>query len=222
MDDNTPKESPILFNTEIVRAILDGRKTQTRRVAAKGEWSDLHPDVNGYTGEFNEREFVFCEGDNTWLVGSTSGGSFGLDNVSPHGNVGDRLWVKESYRFRSGADNLRPSQLAPHIVGVEPVWYEAGWQTLDYPNQPPGKLRPSIHMPRWASRITLEITDVRVERVQDISEEDAVAEGIALGDDEIIPTFRKLWDSINGKGPHNWDANPWVWVYEFRKLDREQ
>lgn len=143
------------------------------------------------------------------------------NGLCPYGYHGDQLWVREAWRTVAEVDHLPPRDLNP----AHRIWYEA-----DAPHQPGfGKYRPSMFMPRWASRITLEITSVRVERLQDISDADCVAEGCgalpsAIGcpmtsnPGETIPRamFRALWESINGHG--SWDTNPWVWRVEFRRL----
>lgn len=193
------KERPILFNAEMVRAILDGSKTQTRR--------PIKPQP-----ELTEAGNLIYRTDKRSFAGSSSG----LSNLAPFGQVGDLLWVPETWAVY---------QNDPDIGGLKdysPVIYKATFDpALDFS----GPWKPSIHMPRWASRITLEITDVRVERVQDITEEDARAEG--MKPDDIFPPprygeepphkelFAELWSSIYG----NWHQNPWVWVYEFERLE---
>ena len=183
------KDRPILFSGPMVRAILAGTKTQTRRVV-KGlalEW----------LAEFTP-EFVADP----------------ANSLCPYGVPGDRLWVREAYRFLGVHDHVPPRE-----VSSGPVWYEAQDDVPFHPSEF-GKLRPSMFMPRWASRITLEVTGVRVERLQDISEADSVAEGIPSG--EVSPpdvgrfAYRLLWESINGPG--SWDANPWVWAVEFKRI----
>jgi len=183
-------ERPILFNGEMVRSILDGSKTQTRRVM-KPQASTFAPspirchelDEGGY-GFFDEER----------------------DYKSPYGKPGDRLWVREThYVFSAGYKDGRDR----HIVyrATEPD-APCGWT-------------PSIHMPRWASRITLEVVSVRVERVQDISEADAASEGTPILQGGNRTEFRMLWDSINAKRGYGWDANPWVWVIEFSVQERQ-
>ena len=139
----------------------------------------------------------------------------------PYGLPGDRLFVREAFRLCQEADDVSPRDSDPGYR----VWYEA-----DKPHQlGAGRLRPSIHMPRWASRITLEVTGVRVERLQDISEADARAEGITVPncqcgyglDGNLMSgtasgAYMLLWESINGPG--SWNANPWVWVVEFKRV----
>ncbi len=235
------KERPILFSAPMVRALLDGRKTQTRRVVkpqpptteavrklAGIDYSWISPDRPGI-------EYHRPAGP-VWAVRKLMGVE--PEIRCPYGQPGDRLWVREAWRATKVADELKPSQLAGG--SGSPVWYEA--QDL-VPFHPSGfgKLRPSMFMPRWASRITLEITRVQVERLENFSEADAMAEGIATvvfrpvtgwplcngfmaGPDHgytclatsAVRAYRGLWESINGPG--SWDANPWVWVIEFKVL----
>lgn len=195
------KERPILFNGAMVRAILAGAKTQTRRVIT-AEWArclDLD-DPDDRTSALEQ-----C----------------------PYGKPGDRLWVRETW----GGDSLCGyAYRADH-----PDWLRFHGDG----EQPSGPWRPSIHMRREASRLTLEVVSVRVDRLQDISEEDAMAEGIVpmssgdfpdysvpIADWERVPdrcvtavdSFRSLWDSINAKCAP-WASNPFVWVIEFRKVE---
>jgi hypothetical protein len=219
------RERPILFSAPMVRAILAGTKTQTRR-AVKGlplEW----------LGEFTP-EFVADPGN----------------SLCPYGNPGERLWVREAH----------------YCIGeTREVFYRAsdGFSELQPPLQWSGPWKPSIHMPRWASRILLEVTEVRVERLQDISEADAVAEGCkadeeqvwwqGYAEDDVVGLhhqqvqddappdwmiephrmkrttwlerpakkhYELLWGRINGfDGPGSWDANPWVWAVSFRRIE---
>lgn len=194
------KSRPILFSGPMVRALLDGRKTQTRR-AVKGtalEW--LQP------GMFTP-EYVADPGN----------------ALCPYGVPGDRLWVKETHAVvmpsKSGKleyDGARLIEDTEHGTPVE-VWYRAdgelGVMSTMFDDGP--RWKPSIHMRREYSRLTLEVTGVRVERVQDISEADAKAEGCdECGWDTARDEFAELWVSINGV--ESWDANPWVWVVGFK------
>lgn len=198
-------EKPILFNTEMVQAILAGRKTQTRRVVKDCpdgfEWVLKKP------------------GDSLCYAGKLNGGSSQYWESSPYfcpyGRPGDTLWVRETW-----ADNI------PGCPNG--ITYRADHQDPngDGPANPI-KWRPSIFMPRWASRINLTITGVRVERLQDITEDDAKAEGIEqLGGGVgvlnhkygmMTTLYAELWNSINGK-KHLWASNPWVWVIEFEVM----
>lgn len=214
----TTIERPILFNGAMVRAILEGRKTQTRRVVA-----DKHMPL------------VFAAALPA------------LHESCPYGQPGDRLWVRETWRTAKLLDSKSPAAIgemcteAGYTNPWAPLAYEAdGYQNSEWRgfdlggDAEPGKTRVSIHMPRWASRILLEITAVRVERLQDISEADARAEGIAAfdvafaGDKRRDPltqqhptvrfadAFCDLWQSINGE--QSWHENPWVWVVEFKRV----
>ena len=209
------KERPILFSSAMVRALLAGTKTQTRRAAkidvTMGRESILAPHLGKryapvYLLPENAIEAVAC---------------------CPYGQPGDRLWVRESFAhvYRT---NTEPPARSPEDV----AYMADGLKADPYVY---GTWKPSIHMPRWASRITLEITSVRVERLQDISEADAKAEGITPHDvrqfwlfgasearrasiyrEAAVEPYRQLWESINGPG--SWGANPWVWAVEFRKV----
>lgn len=211
------KERPILFSAPMVRAILDGRKTQTRRIV-KAKDSDPERCITLTTLMANVNEWR--EQNGRW---------FGIDGYDtlvfadcPYGQVGDRLWVRETCWVRQWGNTFNG-------IGVD---YKAGGDPLHLPKRPKnvGRMccwRPSIHMPRWASRITLEITGVRVERLNEISRDDAIAEGCGINSEgewlnEIEcgitrqQRFRELWNSINGKD--SWSANPWVWVISFKRL----
>jgi len=190
------KEHPILFSGPMVRAILEGRKTMTRRVACPP----------GYN--LTDYGLAHCR----------------------YGQPGDRLWVRETWAAGACADMLNPSALSRKtwLIDNGGLWYEADGAAPLTPISPKGKTRPSIFMPRWASRILLEVTSVSVERVQDISETDAKAEGAPwlgagflakLGDGSYREGFYDLWDSINAKRGYGWDANPWVWVVKFKRIE---
>lgn len=222
------KERPILFSAPMVRAILDGTKTQTRRVA-KGV-AAVHP----VTGE------PLAKLD-----------SAGPRVPCPYGQPGNRLWARETWRIGSWSEDTGSIAIDYQADGhSRREWLEVPdgedfrryWQqsTDDAikahgdqdryvwkPGQSPCRWRPSIHMPRWASRITLEVTGVRVERLQQISEDDALAEGCSStavvhedGEDYsghyASEEYQDLWESINGPG--SWDANPWVWVVEYKRI----
>lgn len=214
------KERPILFNADMVRAILDGRKTQTRRPVKP------QPVPFGEDLPFTQAPLKQHIGK-PWMP---VGGVFQDAWKKPFGTVGDRLWVRETWGLMAHHDPTdwhRGSvcgMMEDHVGPQFAIEHRANWKLeSDYAHW-----RPSIHMPRWASRIDLEITRVWVERVQDITEEDAKAEGVIPDDYEGYehpdnPTlscaahrysFRDLWQSIYG----TWDANPLVWAYEFRRV----
>jgi hypothetical protein len=183
------KERPILFSGPMVRAILDGSKTQTRRVA-KHPLAQAAVRINSYKGQ-SEFDCIFS--DNT-------GGII----CCPHGTPGDRLWVRET--FAQGVEGC-PGGISYRADHFDPKG--------DGPAHPM-KWRPSIFMPRAASRILLEITDVRVQRLQEISDEDARAEGYDRSHAFPREWFALLWERIHGPG--SWHANPWVWTITFRRL----
>lgn len=219
------KERPILFSAPMVRAILEGRKTVTRRVMKSQPDADATITVESYNVAVTNRH-----GDQE--AGPEIFGAWWRDGESgckcPYGKPGDRLWVRETSLINDFRDGGVPEaeradcQIIYRADGT-PDW--EGEEELI-------RWRPSIHMPRWASRILLEITDVRVERLQDISEEQAKAEGVRIYTDhaelgdwwhvEGIETysadprksFELLWSSVGG----DWQANPWVWVVEFKRV----
>lgn len=194
------KERPILFSGEMVRAILDGRKTQTRRIAKL----DLSPWLDGQADKIDESEMVFqfSEGHSGFglYVSCADYPEEGSDFYKcPYGKPGDRLWVRETF-FVNHWDYCNGEKLPikPSIRLKNSLLKQSDYRADGLPNyegeENEIKWRPSIHMPRWASRITLEITNVRVERMQD-------------GGD------REFW------GEEKWNKNPWVWVIEFKKVE---
>lgn len=231
------KERGMIFNGEMVRAILDGRKTQTRRIMKPqpepcprgGHW---WPSNVFKTMLHVEEEMQNGKGGWGGLVG----------DACPFGDVGDRIWVRETFQgplfdyeqmeaYLEDSSRFEKPEFCQYAAdgGHRPEYQDAednlrhGW-------------RPSIHMPRWASRILLEITNVRVERLNAISEEDAEAEGIdmeALYDSQdcydciadhnmtgrptVTGAFKYLWESIYGE--EGWKSNPWVWVIEFKRVE---
>ncbi|WP_444934942.1 hypothetical protein [Microbulbifer sp. JTAC008] len=215
------KEKPILFNAEMVRAILDGRKTQTRRLIKPQPFNGASDEeaikqIGGLPPRLSLHQVI----NQAWRSGYA-------DIPCPLGKPSDRLWVRETH----------------HLSHQNKVTYRA-----DYPFNPFNedecgedcsmvgeKWRPSIYMPRWASRICLEITNVRIERIQDINGDDANAEGIQSWIDSFkarptyhqnsnlggypVTAFSRMWKSIYGD--HSWDQNPWVWVIEFRRVEQQ-
>jgi hypothetical protein len=207
------KETPILFSAPMVRAILDGRKTQTRRVltrktcfhdgnpAQKWQWDaldfktgfvDRGPSPAGNSGPYIH--ITDLDGDCT-------------HRIYPRWLVGEGLWVRETWY-----NDL------PDAKDLEHIYYRADGECCEQiPECACGevgrpKWRPSIFMPKWASRLSLEVTKVRGERIQDISESDALAEGFSS-----VSDFKALWDSLNAERGFGWSENPWVWVIEFER-----
>lgn len=225
------KERPILFGAPMVRAILNGTKTQTRRPMR---------DQVVEPGIVRMARPGYCE--------IVNGHGISIPGFScPYGQPGDRLWVREAWADLTETHGQRWEKLNPETRlyerGVHPfIWYRADG---DQPDAGSGannseKWRPSIHMPRPASRITLEITGVRVERLHDISEDDAISEGVERtvtgdgwrrycdADMEMagvppVATARQsyftLWNQIHGHG--TWTENPWVWVVEFKRMESQ-
>jgi len=213
------KERPILFSAPMVRAILDGRKTVTRR-ACKPQ-----PSANAHT--------TSAEGSPMgawWETGKHL-------NRCPFGQIGDRLYVRETCFINDFRETAVPKEERADCE----IHYRADGVPDFEGEEELIRWRPSIHMPRWASRILLEITDVRVERLQDISEDQAIDEGLSwegeingktfythapktyppdshqqfgVSGTDAISAFRNLWKSTGG----DWDANPWVWVVEFKRV----
>lgn len=196
------KERPILFSAPMVRALLAGTKTQTRRVVKASHIASTH-----YGSE--DRASILAR--DTYRC--------------PYGQPSDRLWVRETF------DPIPPQD--PHYNGGRPIAIDYfathgkdshQWRIKDEDGM--RRWKPSIHMPRWASRILLEVVSVRVERLQDISEADCIAEGAAGGHGAIpgyayaatpLEHYRYVWKAINGPG--SWDENPWVWVIEFKRVE---
>jgi len=197
------KERPILFKGEMVRAILEGRKTQTRRIVKPQPYLD------------DRGNLIYDK----WNFGQTAFGKPNFDNLAkmkcPYGQVGDRLWVRETWSL------LKSDPEGGPIYGTL-IYKATDSRKSSMWDQ---KWKPSIHMSRNASRINLEITDIRIERLQDITEKDAQAEGVSrlnlgdLGIETNKSAFRSLWDNINASMGYGWSKNPWVWVVEFRKVN---
>ena len=210
------KDRPILFSAPMVRALLAGTKTQTRRVV---KHSIRGPHTPRWTYDWHDSK-------GKWLAAHGGGFEFSKTNAAqlcPYGQRGERLWVREAWGFekRTEDDPLLEPVATYRADEVEHLYQVNRW-------------RPSIHMPRHLSRIKLEITGVRVERLQDISEVDAIAEGIEHEPcsahwknydtspggwrywESPIQSYRTLWNSINGPG--SWDANPWVWALSFKRV----
>jgi hypothetical protein len=211
-------EHPILFSAPMVRAILDGAKTQTRRaIKPQPVWLPA-------------KAGAMCSPGWSWRCGSAEFNywpdAFGFGTAiakhCPLGQAGDHLWVRETWQTHCDQDGITPRDLSPASAVQYPATYDH-WVS---------KKRPSIHMPRWASRITLEVTDVRAERLQDITETDAALEGavrMAMDDESRFFAddrgtfkcgFAGIWAHINGSG--SWDANPWVWAISFKRIETQR
>lgn len=209
-------EHSIVFSAEMVKAILAGRKTQTRRVIPNRYgicaecWAKADAEISMFIDSETSQSLpylkpIYCEHNDC-----TAGRIF-----CPYGQVGDRLWCQETFWEQSGD-----------------IYYKADWGNERPVNMilDKGKWRSPIFMPRWASRITLEIIAIKIERLQDITFEDFQAEGITLDDGSLTGrlaesfypnwdrTFARLWDSIYVKKGYCWDVNPWVWKIGFRKV----
>jgi hypothetical protein len=219
------KERPILFSAPMVRAILAGQKTQTRRIVKP---------VRGFEHHNICRPDMMADSWSVWWHGGVTD-RVGCSQDCPYGKPGDRLWVRETWRTRDCFDKTSPSGIAAKAEAAgfrpgAPIIYEADgfdrtWGDNDAGDfGAAGKIRQSIFMPRWASRITLEITAVRVERLQEITEGDALAEGVdwrAVENSHLGNVrrshFTALWESINGKD--SWTSNPWVWVISVKQIE---
>ena len=209
------KERPILFLAPMVRAILEGRKTVTRRPVKA---TKAHADG-----------FMMLDHGKGWRPYNAFG-DFASDHegmeypiACPYGKLGDRLWVRETCFINDYREASVPEQ---ERADCEIHYRADGIPDFDGEEELI-RWRPSIHMPRWASRILLEVTDVRVERLQDITEEQALAEGIKKHSDggyhvedgkhysdSPVESFACLWSSVGG----DWDANPWVWCVSFKRI----
>lgn len=209
------KEHPILFSAPMVRAILEGRKTQTRRVVRAGYRSIY----DGKVTPADHDDDLFRDDLGRMCKWVSSNHDFEFIRC-PYGQPGDRLWVRETWAVNPYTPEVR---------------YRATDELFDTNEYGPLTWRPSIHMPRALSRILLEVTAVRVERLNDISEADAKAEGAIYHDGRgtghsgwrhdykdvhanARSSFARLWKEINGPG--SWAANPWVWVVSFRRVTR--
>lgn len=196
---STMKERPILFSAPMVRAILDGTKTQTRRVVKPQPYENNH----GYP-RWDLRKKGALHGLQAASWATMTGG---MTFYCPYGEVGDRLWVRETFSYYGNGEEKGIDYRADKLCND----LNRGW-------------KPSIFMPRKASRITLEITNILVERLQEISRNDALAEGVDRTNSSIYDypkeKYKMLWEQINGKG--SWDANPWVWVVKFTRIEPPQ
>lgn len=223
-----PEERPILMHARSVKGILDGRKTQTRRVVKP------QPPSQETVKERSGSSFGLYQPRRTTTIGSRDWGrrEWGVHGpvwavrketekedlawTCPYGDVGDLLWVRETFQLPAHCDDQPPSEVDQR-VGVR---YDAdGAQSEGLVTGEWGRKRPSIHMPRWACRILLRVEDIRVEPVQDIPREDCYAEGIEPERETETwarSEFKRLWDDTwSHDEAYQWDKNPWVWVVEF-------
>lgn len=227
------KERPILMNGAMVRAVLDGSKTQTRRVMKPQPEPTPHR-PGDYQWPCNAFQSMVSVAD------TRAPGAHGMaGDACPHGAHGNRLWVRETFGYVSPDEHQRPLSECSieYRADLPPGSTDrpGGWPATECVGDPARpRWRPSIHMPRAVSRILLEIVSVRVERLNDCSETDALAEGVAIDragghfidgttgrhaspvGSSAVEAFKSLWESINGTG--SWAANTWVWVIEFKRV----
>lgn len=236
------KERPIIFSAEMVKAILDGKKTMTRRVIKSNH------DLSRYTHvDFD------VDGDNKWELARINDLKRTCTKIgNPYGNVGDRLWVRETWiqgyddpLIESEGDDENAVSIIYKADGKEEyrtcsAETAENWGDFSADSEIVGFKSP-IHMPRWASRILLEITDIRVERLNDISEADCEKEGFRFyplsricfkpsstkhpnghGSNNYKSIFGEHWDTLNAKKGYQWSSNPWVWVIEFKKVHNDK
>ena len=230
------RERPILFSGTMIRAILEGRKTQTRRI------------IKPQPTEAGLKWVETKDGFSAW-VDKNLNYEEGRMRICPHGRIGDRLWVRETislesvpylelsslrnelknrpYKFCNELEDLDSHYEIAHYKATDPkpalCCENDGCRQCGKNGEGPHWI-PSICMPRWASRITLEITNVRFGRLQDISEDDAKSEGVSMSpkpvfaDSSFKKGFEHIWNSIYGTG--SWGVNPFVWVIEFRRIEK--
>ena len=183
----------ILFKPDMHKAIREGRKTVTRRIIKPQPPVNNLPKFNG--------AFSVCGKD-----------------YKPRYQVGDIVYIREAYMVNKEYDHLKPSEI-PEIGRKVAIWYYAdGNHYADKVNEGAGKVRSPLFMPAWAARDFIQITGVRAERLQEITEEDAVAEGIKSDPTIAIYEYSRVWDSINKDYP--WASNPWIFRYEFKRVDK--
>lgn len=210
------KERPILMSAPMVRAILSGAKAQTRRVIKPPPTEHIARDGRPML-RWHGSKFRGCQ---LWAEDFPATMA---KMYCPHGRAGDRLWVREAFAIVDQSDY----ELCIRYKADErdDWWINPGAEQREkYTGARfDSRWRPGIHMPRWASRLTLEISGIRVERVQEISHEDVIAEGGPFGHSSTSDEdFAALWDSINEARGFGWQANPYVWVLTFRRIESER
>ena len=221
---NNYAAKPVLFSGPMVKALVAGRKTQTRRIIKPQPMADGY-----YEGQLRMERVHHPDGADPdcyarFSADAVGGGAFVEKTIKMPYSIGDRLWVREAWHAAHGADAISPKDMdASWMVCPAVDWNYVDWGIK-------GRLRASIHMPRWASRLTLIVTDVRVQRLQELTEADAQAEGIMQVGPGLFDyhehaeirfktakaAMHELWDGLNAKrGPYDWDANPWVVALTF-------
>lgn len=209
------KEYPILFSGEMVNAILSGRKAQTRRVVKHQPEFGAYVSIEGFES--------ICVVHEDW-----AGNAISVQACPYAHKIGDHLWVRETWRaveLDNGNDGIL-YKADNHFKSIENSQAAADLWCDAYADRKHGnKWRPSIFMPRWASRILLEVTDVRVQRIQDVTGHDVIAEGVSFPDGNGISAadvmkrwepFQALWNQINAERGYSWESNPWVWCISFK------
>lgn len=226
-------ERPILFSGDMVRAILEGRKTQTRRICK---------DQTAKSYKWVENCGLYPKSDKTYTDWAKDCGlSFLLPTRCPYGKVGDSLWVRETFRYAifglgcGGKAAGVEYKIDGRIKFLAKAQKYARQKNNKDKMRQHARWRSSRFMPKWAARIWLEITGIGVERVQEITDRDACMEGVDrkllpydaadpekayLYDGTTIKLFRELWDFLNAKRGFGWESNPWVWVIEFKKVNK--
>ena len=209
------KERQILFSGPMVRAILEDRKTQTRRVVANQPEKDKVCHEGDYwIWRDRKLDAGYCHTQRRPMERL-------MEPLCPYGVPGDRLWVRETLKTHGHFGFPLGDRPQVRREDRARIWSYAADNVPDHTGSVP-----SIHMPRWACRLVLDITAIRVERVQEISEDDAKAEGVEQyvtgphwDQDRYRPSYRELWDSLNAKRGFGWATNPWVWVVEFKRCN---
>lgn len=212
MTDSVAPMIGILFTPALAKKVRLGTKTQTRRLVT------AHTSLVDGTGKGIRKLWPRLELVRAYLRRCIARGPMSRPFwIECRTNIGDRLYVREEWAARKGLDDVRASELPrdTHILlKANTLYGHPRWCD-------PGKWRPGMHMPKWASQTGIEITELRIQRVQDITEEDAIAEGVVQPPDGMARhEFQNLWDEINGERA-TWASDPWVWCYTFRHFKRD-